>query len=136
MGTSRVHRNADRFVSRSPGVETRHSFSFGPHYDPTNTSLGPLVLHDEHRLDPGCGFGPHPHAGVEVVSWVLEGALVHEDDEGQRVELGPGGLQHLSAGGGTVHAERAGDVPTRFVQAWLLSDRPAAPPSYVSCVPE
>jgi redox-sensitive bicupin YhaK (pirin superfamily) len=130
MSPPAVHRAADRFRTRAAGVRTWHSFSFGPHYDPANTSLGPLVLHDEHRLEPGAGFAPHRHAGVEIVSWVLEGRLLHEDPVFGRHELGPGSLQHLSAGSGLVHTERAGALPTRFVQAWLLSDRPAARPSY------
>ena len=130
MEGAQLHRAADRFVSRSPGVETWHSLSFGPHYDPDNTAFGSLVLHDEHHLAPGAGFAPHRHTGVEVVSWVLEGLLVHEDPAGGRHELGPGSLQHLSAGSGVVHAERAGPVATRFVQAWLLADEPSAAPSY------
>lgn len=136
MTSGVLHRSGDRFVSRSPGVETWHSLSFGPHYDPGNTAFGRLVLHDEHRLEPGAGFAPHPHAGVEVVSWVLEGVLVHEDRVGGRRELGPGTLQHLSAGSGVVHAERAGEEQTRFVQAWLLADEPAAAPSYACRQPE
>lgn len=136
MDAAAVHRAADRFLSRSPGVQTWHSMSFGPHYDPGNTAFGRLVLHDEHRLEPGAGFASHRHAGIEVVSWVLEGVLVHEDPAAGVRELGPGSLQHLSTGAGTVHAERAGDVPTRFVQAWLLSDAPAAAPSYACAVPE
>lgn len=130
-----LHRADGRFRSRSSGVQTRHSFSFGPHYDPANTGFGPLVLHDEHRLEPGAGFASHPHAGVEVVSWVLAGELVHEDPAGGVRRLGPGSLQHLSTGTGTVHAERAGDVPTRFVQAWLRSAEPLAAPSYDLTVP-
>ena len=136
MGTAQVHRAGDRFVSRSRGVQTRHSLSFGPHYDPANTSFGRLVLHDEHRLDPHAGFPPHPHAGVEVVSWVLEGRLVHEDPAGRVHELGPGALQHLSTGSGTVHVERAAGEPTRVVQAWLLGEGPPAAPSYALVVPE
>jgi redox-sensitive bicupin YhaK (pirin superfamily) len=135
MSPPAVHRAADRFRTRAAGIRTRHSFSFGAHYDPANTALGPLVLHDEHRLEPGAGFAPHRHAGVEIVSWVLAGRLVHEDPVFGRHELGPGSLQHLSAGSGLVHAEHAGALPTRFVQAWLLSDRPAARPSYALTAP-
>lgn len=130
-----VRRAGARFLSRAPGVQSWHCFSFGPHYDPANTGFGALVLHDEHLLEPGAGFDPHPHRGVEVVSWVLEGVLVHEDALGGRRELGPGSLQHLSAGRGVVHAEHAGRVPTRFVQAWLLPDQPPASPSYVVQAP-
>lgn len=128
-----LRRAGERYRTRTAGVDTWHSFSFGPHYDPANTGLGPLVLHDEHRLEPGAGFAPHPHAGVEVVSWVLEGELVHEDGTGGVQVLRRGSLQHLSAGSGIVHSERAGSAPTRFVQAWLLGDRTA--PSYAVSVP-
>lgn len=121
-----VHR--ERFRSVLPGGTTWHSFSFGPHYDPTNTSYGPLLLHDEHVLDPGAGFDEHLHRDLEVVSWVLDGVLVHEGPGGRR-ELGPGCAQRLRAGSGALHAERAGAVPTRFVQAWLLPDERGLPPA-------
>lgn len=123
---------ADRFVSRAPGVETRHCFSFGPHYDPGHVGHGRLVLHDEHLLAPGAGFGPHPHRDLEVVSWVLEGMLLHEHD-GRRAELPAGTLQRMTAGTGVVHAERAGPQPTRFVQLWLSAE-PGAVPAYEQAV--
>lgn len=126
-----VRRSDDRFVTRAPGVETRHSFSFGPHWDPQNTAFGRLVLHDEHRLAPGAGFPPHPHRGVDVVTCVLEGELVHEDDTGRRVRLGAGSVAHLRTGTGVVHSETAGSDGARFVQAWLVDERPGAP-TYVT----
>lgn len=128
-----VHR--ERFRSDLPGGTTWHSFSFGPHYDPANTSHGPLLLHDEHVLDPGAGFDPHLHRDVEVVTWVLDGLLVHDGPGGRR-ELGPGSAQRLRAGSGAVHAERAGDVATRFVQAWLLPDERGLPPADDALTPE
>lgn len=115
----RLRRAGERFVSRSPGVVTRHVFSFGAHYDPAHVSHGPLIACDEHDLQPHAGFAPHLHRDVEVVSWVLEGELLHEGPEGTaRVPVGT--VQRLSAGSGVVHAERAGDAPTRFVQMWLV----------------
>ena len=127
-----VRRSADRFLTRSPGVETRHGFSFGPHYDPAHVAHGRLVLHDEHRLAPGAGFDPHPHRDVEVVSWVLDGTLLHEHD-GRRAEVAAGGLQRMTAGTGVVHAERAGEQGARFVQLWLTAE-PGAAPSYEQAV--
>lgn len=123
-----VRRAADRFVTRAPGVLTRHAFSFGPHYDPAHTGHGRLVVHDEHRLEPHGGFGAHPHRDVEVVSWVLEGVLVHEDDAGA-VEVPAGTVQRMVAGGGVVHVERAGAAATRFLQLWLV-DEPGRARSY------
>ena len=122
-----MRRAAERFVTRLPGVETRHAFSFGAHYDPEHVGHGPLVVCDEHRLEPGAGFAAHPHRGVEVVSWVLEGALRHEGPGGTS-EVPAGSGQWLSTGSGVLHAEHAGAAPTRFVQTWLLAD--AGTPSY------
>jgi redox-sensitive bicupin YhaK (pirin superfamily) len=116
----------DRFVTRTPGIQTRHCFSFGRHYDPEHIAHGRLVLHDEHMLAAGAGFDPHPHRGVEVVSWVLEGTLLHEHD-GQTAQVPTGSLQRMSAGSGVVHAERAGAEPTRFVQLWLAVEPDTAP---------
>lgn len=123
-----VRRADDRFTTRQDGVETLHCFSFGRHYDPAHVSHGPLVVCDEHRLEPTAGFPDHPHRDVEVVTWVLEGVLAHEGPGGRR-STPVGTVQRMSAGGGVVHAERAGGVATRFVQAWLVAD-PAQPASY------
>lgn len=125
-----MHRSGDRFLTPLAGGWTRHSFSFGPHYDPRNTSFGALALHDEHVLQPGAGFPLHPHRDVEVVTWVVDGVLLHEDASGTVRELGAGSVQRMSAGGGVVHAERAGAAGTRFIQAWLLPDRHGGAPSY------
>lgn len=121
-----VRAAGDRFLTRSPGVQTRHAFSFGPHWDAANTGFGALVLHDEHRLDPGAGFPPHRHRGVDVVTWVADGELVHEDDAGRRAVVPAGTAAHLRAGVGVVHAEHAGAAGARFVQAWVTGDAAAA----------
>lgn len=127
-----VRRSADRATTVSAGITTRHAFAFGRHYDPDNTSLGPLVLHDEHRLDPGAGFPSHTHRDLEIVTWVLAGALRHEDDLGDHTVLTPGQVQRLTAGRGVRHAERnaSGNEPLRFVQAWLLPDERDTAPTY------
>lgn len=129
--TAEIRRGSERFTTRDEGRLTRHSFSFGSHYDPENTGYGPLVCHDDHRLRPGVGFEDHPHADVEIVSWVLEGALEHDSDGSVRV-IRPGTVQVQSAGSGIVHREVAapGTGPTRFVQAWLTPDEPGGSPSY------
>ena len=115
------------------GRVTRHSFSFGPHYDPGNLGFGPLVCHNDDLLDPGAGYAEHPHAELEIVTWLLEGALVHTDSTGARHVLEEGRAQVLSAGSGIRHSEVA-DVASgrcRFVQAWLAPTTPGGPPSYV-----
>ncbi len=115
-----VRRSAGRYLSDGDGVRTRHAFSFGPHYDPANTRFGSLLVHDEHALEPGCGFALHRHRDVEVVTWVLDGALHHEDSAGARGVLRPGTVQRMRAGSGVEHSEVAGVGPVRFLQAWLV----------------
>jgi redox-sensitive bicupin YhaK (pirin superfamily) len=125
-----ILRSADRFTTSSPGVVTRHSFSFGHHYHPVNVAFGPLVAHNDDRLDPGAGYDPHPHADLEIVTWVIDGSLVHDDSEGHLGVVGPGQVQRLGSGVGVEHSEHAGPLPTRFVQMWLTPDAAGLPPVY------
>lgn len=127
-----IRRGSSRFAERVPGRLTQHAFSFGPHLDPERLSFGPMVCHDDHLLGRGQGFEEHPHAGLEIVSWVLAGTLVHRDATGTEVTLGPGEGAVLSAGSGVRHSETASDAATRFVQVWLTPDEPDGEPSYRS----
>lgn len=129
-----IRRSSERFSTRDEGRLTRHSFSFGGHYDPDNVGFGPLVCHDDHRLRPGTGFEEHRHADVEIVTWVLDGALEHSDGTGSTATVRPGTVQVQSAGAGIEHREMAAaDAgPTRFVQAWLTPDEPGTEPSYAT----
>ena len=112
-------------MSRDTGVETWHSFSFGRHYDPGNVGFGPLVCHDEHFLEPGHGFPPHPHRDVEIVTWVVAGSLVHDGSSTVR----PGQVAVQSAGAGVTHSEVAGPEGCRFVQVWLRPDAAGGTPA-------
>ncbi|MDF1604358.1 pirin family protein [Nocardioides sp. YIM 152315] len=126
-----IRRGTDRFLTRNEGVVTRHSFSFGGHYDPENVRFGRLVCHDDHLLAHGRGFGDHPHRDVDIVTWVLGGELHHDDSAGHRGVVRPGEVQVLSAGAGVTHSEVAGPHgPTRFVQAWLTPTSDGAEPAY------
>lgn len=123
-------RGTSRFVSEGSGIRTRHSFSFGQHYDPANTGFGPLALHDHHVLEPGRGFERHRHVGVEIVTWVLAGGLVHDGDRGPAAgSLAPGQVAVQSAGSGVEHSEVADDRGCGFVQAWLRPDHPGGTPA-------
>jgi len=118
-----IRREADRYRGgeAAAGIETRHAFSFSGFYDPDNTRFGLLVACNEERLAPGAGFAEHAHADVEMVTWVIEGELTHEDSAGHRAVVRPGDVQRLSAGRGIRHVERnAGSEPLRFVQMWLV----------------
>ena len=126
-----VRRGTQRYFTRNEGSFTRHSFSFGSHYDPDNVAFGPLVCHDDHLLAAGAGFEAHPHRGLDIVTWVVSGSLEHTDSEGHTAVVRPGEVQVLSAGSGVTHAEIAGPGgPTRFVQAWLTPADADAAPAY------
>lgn len=125
-----VRQAATRFETVQPGITTRHCFSSGAHYEPANTAFGTLIAVDDHVLAPGAGFVRHAHRGVEIVSWVLEGTLCHEDSAGRLEVIEPGTVLYQSAGSGIEHAERnaSGTDALRFVQMMLLGR--VATPSY------
>ena len=119
-----IRRAADRFRTDHNGITTFHSFSYGRHYDPENVSFGPVIAINEECVPPGGGYEMHFHADVEIVTWVLDGALAHEDTTGAEGVLEPGVLNWLDAGDGVRHAElNASDTePLRFLQIMLRSD--------------
>lgn len=127
-----VRRAAERDHTEAAGRRTAHSFSFGAHYDAANVAFGPLVAHNDEWLEAGAGYADHPHADVEIVSWIVQGALHHVDDRGHDTVVPAGCVQVLSAGSGVVHREVAGGRRTRFVQAWLRPDDQGAVPTYAS----
>jgi redox-sensitive bicupin YhaK (pirin superfamily) len=133
-----LRRAADRLESHADGIVSRHSFAFGPHYDPTNTRFGALVTNNDDVLAPGAGFPEHPHRDLEIVTWVVSGALQHTDSSGGSAILRPGMVGRLSTGGGVRHSETnawsggsGGSGKTRYVQMWILPDAEGLP-SYCS----
>ncbi len=134
--TMQIRRGTARFTTREPGRSTRHSLSFGEHYDPGRLRIGPMLCHDEHVLGAGRGFERHPHEGLEILTWVLEGVLQHEDSLGTHHHLRRGDVAVLSAGSGVEHSELAVGGPCRFVQAWLRPDDGSSPPSYACASPD
>ncbi len=124
-----VHRANDRCHTAGEGVSTRHSFAYGEHYDPLNISFGPLMAVNEETIEPGQGYDLHQHANVEIVTWVLEGELCHEDSTGNRGVITPGVVQRLSAGTGVQHSERntSASEPLHFIQMMLRSDNEGGP---------
>ena len=123
---------ADRFETRTEWLVSRHSFSFGPHYDPANTRLGALVSHNDDVLSPGHGFPEHAHRDLEIVTWVIEGALAHTDSAGGSGIVTPGIVGRLSTGAGVRHVEaNPSAAPVRYLQMWVLPDADG-PPSYVT----
>ncbi|MGX1130422.1 redox-sensitive bicupin YhaK (pirin superfamily) [Streptomyces glaucescens] len=128
-----IRRAGERYPGGDPeaGIETRHAFSFGPHYDPGNLRFGALIACNEERLAPGAGFDEHPHSHTEIVTWVVEGELTHRDSTGHETRVRPGDVQRLSAAAGVRHVERNdGVTPLTFVQMWLAPLAPGGDPSY------
>ncbi|MCG7206762.1 pirin family protein [Streptomyces arenae] len=128
-----VRRAAQRYRGGDPatGIESRHAFSFGPHYDPDNLRFGAVIACNEEHLAPGAGFDEHPHSHTEIVTWVVEGELTHRDSAGNETVVRHGDVQRLSSAGGVRHVERNdGGGPLTFVQMWLAPVRPGGEPSY------
>ena len=125
-----VRRSADRFRTQTDWLDSRHSFSFGRHYDAANTSYALLVANNEDRVVDGGGFDMHPHRDMEIVTWVLAGSLRHEDSAGHSGVVRPGLVQRMSAGSGVVHSERAEGEAVHFVQMWVTPDETGTAPEY------
>ena len=127
-----VRQAASRPRTSTGWLDSRHSFSFGHHYDPANTRHGLLLVSNDDRVAAGTGFTTHPHRDMEIVTWVLSGRLEHKDSEGNRGEIYPGLAQRMSAGTGIWHSEmnpsRSEDV--HFVQMWVLPDTERLDPGY------
>lgn len=147
MTEPRIERRpgGQRFVTRTDWLTEYASFSFGSHYDPSNTGFGPLLAHNEEWLHPGTGFDEHAHANTEIVTWVLSGALVYTDSNGHRGVAYPGQIQHMSAGRGIRHTERNDAYPVadgyrvdpnrvtepaHYLQMWVRPDQLGLAPSY------
>ena len=128
-----IRPSAERFVTEAEGRTTRHSFSFGPYFDPANLGFAAMVAHNDELLPPGTGYADHRHSNVEIVTWVLEGALRHTDSAGNTHVLAPGDVQRISAGDGIGHSEvTEPGVRTRFLQTWLRPDVPGGEPTYAT----
>jgi redox-sensitive bicupin YhaK (pirin superfamily) len=134
-----VRRADERLATRISWLDSKHSFSFGSHYDPNNTHHGLLLVNNDDVVTPGSGFETHPHRDMEIVTWVMQGSLVHQDSTGHNGVIYPGLAQRMSAGTGILHSEKndswlqGGDAhrdPVHFVQMWVVPDEGGITPSY------
>ncbi len=127
-----VRRSAERGTTKIDWLDSKHSFSFGEYYDPAFESFGALRVINEDWIRGGAGFPPHPHRDMEIVTYLLEGALQHKDSSGGGGVIRPGEIQRMSAGSGVVHAEfnASRDRDCHLLQIWIMPSRRGLAPSY------
>ena len=128
----RVRKAAERGSTRIDWLDSRHTFSFGDYYDPTHMGFRALRVMNDDWVAAGGGFGAHPHRDMEIVTYVLEGALEHRDSLGTEGVIRPGELQRMTAGTGIVHSEfnASQTEPVHLYQIWLLPERRGLTPGY------
>lgn len=135
-----IRRADERADTKLGWLDSRHSFSFGSHYEPDNTHHGLLLVNNDDVVKPGSGFDTHPHRDMEIVTWVLRGSLVHQDSAGHSGVIYPGLAQRMSAGRGILHSEKndswtltgeqSHSEPVHFVQMWVVPDESGLTPGY------
>jgi redox-sensitive bicupin YhaK (pirin superfamily) len=131
-----IRRSDERGQADLGWLKSRHSFSFASYQDPAHMNFGPLRVINEDWIAPGTGFGMHGHRDMEIITYVLEGAITHRDSMGNSSVIRAGSVQKMSAGTGVMHSEhnREPAITTHMLQIWITPDRLAIEPGYQECL--